>query len=192
MNLPEQKQVIRLDVRQRIKALSKEDRSRASSAICRRIKEAIRGIDGLVFAFISMPSEVSLHSFLLERIPLGVAVPVVDWTDDSMYPCRLNGLDAEDLSPDRHGLSIPSRTERIDLDLIEAIIVPAMAFDEFGHRLGRGGGFYDRFLDEIPPSVPRIGVAFDEQILEHVPVESWDQRMTLVITPTRTMTMNER
>ena len=134
-----------------------------------------------------MPSEVDLDSFLQDRIPLGAAVPVVNWSDKSMYPCRLVGLSEDDLSVDQHGLRTPHGKDIVSTDLIGAIIVPGLAFDESGGRLGRGGGFYDRLLETLPTAVPRIGVAFDEQILEKVPVEPWDQGVTTIVTPTRTI-----
>ena len=60
-------------------------------------------------------------------------------------------------------------------------IVPAMAFDKQGHRLGRGKGYYDRFLSRIP-NIYKIGVCFPFQMLESIPSESTDVVMDEVIT----------
>lgn len=187
MNLPEEKRVVRSRVENCLKSMSSRTRSRASSDLCIRIEQATQDIRGLVFAFLSMSSEVDIDSYLQTRIPHGVAVPVVNWSDKSMQPCRLDGLDDTDLSHDQHGLRTPIHKVGVDPNLIQAIIVPAVAYDESGCRLGRGGGFYDRFLERLPTSIPRIGVAFDEQIVEKIPVEPWDQRVNKIVTPTRTI-----
>lgn len=64
----------------------------------------------------------------------------------------------------------------------DLILVPGLGFDRTGRRLGRGGGFYDRFLATLPSSIPRIGLSFDFQICEAIPTESHDIRMSAVVT----------
>ncbi len=84
------------------------------------------------------------------------------------------------------GLSEPADTARIlDPTLIDAVIVPGVAFDQRGGRLGYGGGYYDRLLPRLRPDCARIGLAFDEQLLALVPAESHDVAMDLVVTQTR-------
>jgi 5-formyltetrahydrofolate cyclo-ligase len=84
------------------------------------------------------------------------------------------------------GLSEPADAARIlDPTLIAAVIVPVVAFDERGMRLGYGGGYYDRLLPRLRPDCPRIGLAFDEQLLAVVPAEAHDAAMDLVVTQTR-------
>ena len=61
------------------------------------------------------------------------------------------------------------------------IIVPGVAFTERGIRLGRGAGFYDRFLAAVPANVPKIGLAFDAQLVPDLPEGPFDVRMDFVI-----------
>ncbi|MEX2487403.1 MAG: 5-formyltetrahydrofolate cyclo-ligase [Nitriliruptoraceae bacterium] len=70
-------------------------------------------------------------------------------------------------------------------DDLDVIVVPGVAFDLRGHRIGHGLGFYDRFL--ASRTTLRIGVAFDEQIIDGIPVEPFDASVDLVVTPTRTI-----
>ena len=63
---------------------------------------------------------------------------------------------------------------------IDLIIVPGVAFDAQGHRLGRGRGFYDRLLSSL--DTPKVGICFDFQLVPSVPVESFDHPMDHVIT----------
>lgn len=65
---------------------------------------------------------------------------------------------------------------------ITAIIVPGLAFTKRGQRLGRGGGYYDRYLASLPPATVKIGVCFALQIVETLPIEHHDQKMDVVIT----------
>ena len=76
----------------------------------------------------------------------------------------------------------PTHKGRIDL-----IIVPGVAFDRHGHRIGRGGGYYDRFLLKHPASV-KIGVCYDFQLRKHSLPQTWrDHKMNRVVTPQLTI-----
>lgn len=66
---------------------------------------------------------------------------------------------------------------------VEVVLVPALAVASDGMRLGQGGGYYDRMLADLPPSVMRVGVVFTEEFLANVPGEAHDARMTAVLTP---------
>lgn len=91
-----------------------------------------------------------------------------------------------DLKAGPFGLAQPSEHAPLaDRTLIDAVIVPGVAFDEQGTRLGYGGGYYDRLLPTLCPTCLRIGFAFDEQVLALIPTEPHDQCVDLVITPTR-------
>ena len=67
------------------------------------------------------------------------------------------------------------------VDEVGIILVPGLAFTEEGMRLGRGAGFYDRFLPQYPEAL-RVGLAFHEQISNSVPTEAWDQPLDMVLT----------
>ncbi len=73
--------------------------------------------------------------------------------------------------------------EEVPLEKIDVIIVPGVAFDKKGHRLGYGKGFYDRFLKKVKGL--KIGLAYDFQILEELPAEEHDVPLDLIITPTK-------
>lgn len=79
----------------------------------------------------------------------------------------------------------PADAPRIEPDEIDAVIVPGVAFDERCWRLGYGGGYYDRLLPLLRADCVRIGVAYDEQVLETIPAEEHDVRLHAVVTPTR-------
>lgn len=70
----------------------------------------------------------------------------------------------------------------------DLILVPGLAFDRQGHRMGRGGGFYDRWLEKYP-SVKKIGVGFSCQLVPRVPREAHDARMDLLVTENETISL---
>ena len=67
-------------------------------------------------------------------------------------------------------------------DEFAPVIVPGIAFDREGHRIGYGGGYYDRFFDEEPDH-PRFGIAYPFQLFDSLPAEAHDKGMDMVITP---------
>jgi len=88
-----------------------------------------------------------------------------------------------ELIPGPYGTREPNPTlHRIDPAYFDAILVPGLAFTEKGERLGRGGGFYDRFLPTLTERTRRIGVAFHCQLSGFLPVEIHDQTVHEVIT----------
>jgi 5-formyltetrahydrofolate cyclo-ligase len=68
---------------------------------------------------------------------------------------------------------------------VDLVVVPAVAFDAQGHRLGRGGGYYDATLAVLPPRCFRAGLAFDLQIVPSLPLEPHDARVDAVVTESR-------
>ena len=80
-----------------------------------------------------------------------------------------------------YGIAEPTGEIFTDYAAIEFIVVPGVAFDAKGNRLGRGKGYYDRLLPRIP-SAYKAGICFPFQLVEEVPAESFDIRMDIIIT----------
>lgn len=89
----------------------------------------------------------------------------------------------DDLAPGSRGIPEPLDPVAVDPGPDVAVLVPGVAFDEHGRRLGYGGGFYDSFLATTPAL--RIGVCFDCQIVAEVPVESHDLPVRVIVTERR-------
>lgn len=87
-------------------------------------------------------------------------------------------------------LGIPEPRESLPIvepDAIDWVLVPGVAFDAAGRRLGYGGGFFDRLLPLVRAGAPRIAGAFDVQIIDEVPAGPHDRRVDAIISPTRTL-----
>jgi 5-formyltetrahydrofolate cyclo-ligase len=88
----------------------------------------------------------------------------------------------EDLAASSYGPKEPARRQPVDPATVDVVITPGLAFDRSGHRLGYGGGHYDRYLARLGPGALRIGIAFAEQVIDRVPAGPGDQRVHLVVT----------
>ena len=88
---------------------------------------------------------------------------------------------AADLQLGAFGIMEPTGALFTEYERIEVVVVPGMAFDASGHRLGRGRGYYDRFLPLVPEAY-KIGLCLPSHLVSHVPVDDHDIVMDAVVT----------
>lgn len=98
--------------------------------------------------------------------------------------------DIDEVSPGYWGIPEPMTDEEAFADEAELIVVPAIAYDRRGYRIGYGGGYYDRFLKKTPGHITTVGLAYDEQLIERIPTDEWDVPVKIVITDERTLYCN--
>lgn len=100
----------------------------------------------------------------------------------------------DDLAPGLWGIPEPKpdKIRPVDPSDLDFVVVPGVAFDEQGNRLGYGGGYYDRFFSELRDGVPLVAVTFEVQLLPAVPVAPWDRRVDMVITEKRLIDCRKR
>ena len=140
-----------------------------------------------IFIFVSFGSEVDTHRIIEHALSQGkkVSVPKVISRNQGMKAITINSF--KDLVPGKMGILEPNSelTEEL-LENIDLVILPGLAFDRLGGRLGYGGGFYDRFLCEIHSNTVILGIAYDLQIVGLVPMEEKDIRFHKLITEKNT------
>lgn len=99
-----------------------------------------------------------------------------------MIPLVVRDLEA-DIEPGAWGIREPKLcNEEVDPSEIDLVIIPGAGFDLTGNRIGYGGGFYDRFFMRLNPSVPKIALAFHTQVIEQVPCDKHDSKITVLVT----------
>lgn len=168
-------------------------RAAKSAVICARLVELLDRSDAAaphtVAAYAAMGSEVDPAAFAAAAAKRGWRVA---------YPCMLSAIDAAacgqrmcmravaaaDASsapfighPTRAFAATDidsSRFPIVPAEALDMIVVPLVAFDRAGARLGYGGGCYDRYLPTVAPERPIVGIAFDEQCVDHVPTDAHD------------------
>ncbi|MBD5306980.1 MAG: 5-formyltetrahydrofolate cyclo-ligase [Bacteroides sp.] len=169
------------EIRRKIKALrrmlSEEERERAASDVFDQLERSAAFLMAdHILMYHSLPDELSTRRFLDK------------WHDRKrFYLPRVNGVNLEILPYEQSRLELgafhieePVGDELVDPSEIEMIVVPAVAYDRRGNRLGRGKGFYDRLL--ATTGATKVGVAYEFQLVDEVPTEEHDVPMDIVIT----------
>lgn len=143
----------------------------------------------VVAFFVGVKKEVHTKRMIQHALEEGkiICVPVCDFKKHKLDFARINSL--EDLKENSYGgivLEEPKKEcERIPLKEIDLIIVPGLAFDEEGHRLGYGKGFYDKVLGSKEFSGKSIGLCFDFQLKKEIPHEEHDMKIDKIVTEER-------
>lgn len=174
-----EKQRLRQELCRWRECLPGEDVAAASEAICRHLAGwPVLQRARIVMAYLAFRNEPSLE-------PLFAALPHIRWALPRIEGRRLivHPYDPNRLTRHPFGMLEPSADlPVIDPALLDIVLVPGVAFDRRGGRLGFGGGFYDRFLPTTPAL--RVGVTYDSCLLEELPCTEADQRMDWLATPT--------
>lgn len=157
------------------------------------IAEKMESLDRLdsakaIFIYVNFRSEVQTTATIERFLNSGkrVAVPITHVKENRMNAIEIHNLQ-EDLVPGYCKIPEPKKgiwKNVIKPEEIDIIYVPGSVFDERGGRFGYGGGYYDRFL-EINPDALRVGLAFEKQIVDAIPLQPHDQLLDLVITERR-------
>ena len=174
------KKALRQEIRTRKQAHTPEQLREMSTAIAQTllVHPKVQAADTILL-YASLPDEVDT-TFLIEKlIELGksILLPVVV-NDHEMQICRYNHTTKTKISS--YGIMEPQDIPFGDYDKIDLAIIPGMAFDRSGNRLGRGKGYYDRFLSQVP-ALYKIGICFPFQIVDQVPTNENDVRMDEIV-----------
>ncbi len=188
------RQTLRRQVLERRRSQSPEEQEEKS----RRIMENLLSLPETdqaetIFAYVNFRDEVRTTGFIDRCLAMGkvVSVPLTIVRPPGLLAVRITDP-AGDLTPGYCGIPEPlpelAVRQSVDPDAIDLVLVPGSVFDSRGGRLGYGGGFYDRFLCHQAPRAKRIGLAYEMQVVDRVPVEPHDQPMDMVVTEKRILT----
>ncbi|MCD6336579.1 MAG: 5-formyltetrahydrofolate cyclo-ligase [Candidatus Latescibacteria bacterium] len=168
-------------------ALSAEAVRESSEAIRRRVLALSEVAEArVIHCYVSAkPNEVDTRRLISEALEEGkrIVVPVTKLWQRRLDHSEIEYLD--ELEPSVFGLLEPKEEcrRRIGIGEIDLVIVPGLAFDPRGNRIGFGGGFYDRFLSKV--QAPKIALAYSFQVLEKIEAGPHDVRMDKVVTDER-------
>ena len=169
-------------------ALGEAERIARGAAIHRRFL-ALREVEGVgvVMGFWSFGSEVSTQPLLETLHARGVplCLPRTEGGGDLEAVAYEPG---DPLKETSFGAREPADGTILAPEVLDLVVTPGVAFDRSGHRIGYGGGFYDRFLRRTRRGVPRIAIAFDLQVMsKELPVGSFDLGVDVIVTETETI-----
>ena len=182
-----EKNEIRYKMRQLRVVLPEASRRSAAEEVFERLeKTAAFLLADRIMMYHSLPDELSTHDFLRK------------WAGKKrFYLPRVNGVNLEVLPYEESRLELgsfhieePTGNDITDPSEIELVVVPAVAYDRKGKRLGRGKGFYDRFLTQTKAT--KVGVGYEFQLVDELPAEPHDIPMDMVITQKTTIIIRKK
>lgn len=182
----EEKKALRRAIRAKMRSeWTEEYRQAVSERVCRQIETFLPFVRShCVALYCALPDEVDLTA-ILERYQgdKRLLIPRVEGDDINFYSYQPEAL----ITSDDYKILEPTADveEAVDPAEIELILVPGVAFDLHGGRMGRGKGYYDRFFARCPHAL-RAAVTTSLQIVEQIPLEPWDVAMHYIITDSRT------
>lgn len=176
------KAVLRRSLLARRRARSTPERAAAAEALAAALLGRLAGV-GTLAAHVPDATEPGSGALpaAFRRLGVPVLLPVVPDDGALLHWGRWTG----ELQPGRYGLLEPvgPRAGPAAVQAADAIVVPALAVDRSGIRLGRGGGYYDRALVHARPDAVLVAVVFDDEHVDALPREPHDLAMTAVVTP---------
>jgi 5-formyltetrahydrofolate cyclo-ligase len=184
----QQRAVLRQQMLLQLREMSIVQRRQAAQVACDRLTDtALFQRATVIMLYLPLADELDVTPAALRAFQLGkiVCVPRVDWERHEIRPVEITGIDDEVLDTDAHGVRSPKNGRLMVPSIIDLVVAPAVAFDRQGHRLGRGTGYYARLVKRLKRRARVIGVAFDQQIIEHVPVVEDSITVPMIVTERR-------
>jgi 5-formyltetrahydrofolate cyclo-ligase len=178
------KSTIRKHLRDVLGAMSEADRHARSLAACSFVT-ASPEFDAArcIMLYLSTATEVDTAPLALRAWQEGktVVVPKVSWDQRRMLPIEISSL-TTGLTTTGPGVREPIAGNPMPIDFVDLVIVPGLGFTETGYRIGRGMGFYDRFLAQPQFVGLSCGLAFTEQLIEDLPILDHDMPLSMLAT----------
>lgn len=172
------KDELRRQIRQIKRQFTSRQLEELSLPVLARLRPLLQDA-AVVMAYYSLPDEVNTHRLLDELVEEGKTVLLPEVVDDETMVVRRYRSRA-DLREGAFHIMEPVGELFTDYRQIDVVLVPGVAFDADGHRLGRGRGYYDRFLNTVG-TASKIGVCFDFQKVQEVPVGPDDVMVDRVV-----------
>jgi len=170
----------------RLKQQKEDDRRRKSNAIRRKVfRLAAFRRATTVCCYVALPYEVQTWRMIEEMLAHGkrVVVPVMQPNTKRLRLTEVRDP-ATELAPGPFGVWEPRSSVRRSVPAreVDLALVPGIAFDRRGYRLGHGHGYFDRFLARLPRTTRRVGLAFRFQLLDRLPIAAHDHAVHAVLT----------
>lgn len=172
------KDELRKQIRQMKRQFSQHQLAELSLPVIEHLRPLLRDA-ATVMLYYPLPDEVDIRMLIGELVGQGRTILLPRVTGDATMELRRYSGEG-DLCKGAFGIMEPVGEVFTDYDNIDVAVIPAMAYDADGHRLGRGRGYYDRFLAAVP-SIYKIGVCFDFQRVPEVPVDTFDVSVDIVV-----------
>ena len=187
--IQEKKQEIRTEIAKLLNMMSADVRTQKTKAIEDRLFEFANFLEAnIALLYMNTDNEVATRDIIIRAFDYGkiVVLPVFDMNKRSVGLLKVDKLDNQ-LKSGPRGVPEPdpARCKKVPIDCIDIAIVPGIAFDEKGARIGTGMGFYDRLIPNLPITTRKVALAFEEQLIQQIPMEHHDKHIDIIITDQR-------
>lgn len=181
------------DFRKKVIELRKKQSPQSIIYKSKKISDIILSLEDVkkastIMIYLDFNNEVKTDNLVNSLISLGkkVLVPITIKENKTLVPSQIKNINTE-VSIGTYGIREPKKEfiRVTDIESIDVLIVPAVAFDINKFRLGYGGGFYDRFIEKLRPDSITIGIAFEFQIFDSIPKEGHDAKLNYIVTEER-------
>lgn len=175
---------IRAEMRARRKKVSPEARAATGKELSKRLLTENRELGaalaekGPIAVYLASKDEIDLSEFISAALSLGCVLVAPRWNGTDYELVRLDDFNTLVKGP--HGILEPPKGEVMRPEDVRAWLVPGLAFTKEGGRLGYGGGWYDRLLGKASANSPKIGIAYDFQVVRNLPSEPHDIPLTSI------------
>lgn len=179
------KQALRKELLAKRQAMTAEQRMAYQEAILQHLIQMPELQKAhMILAYLDFRGEVESEGLITWGLAQGktVCAPITVVKERRLIPVKMTS--PTDVQLGAYNIREPILREgaAVEVDEIEAVVLPGVGFDRRGGRLGYGGGYYDRFLPRLRPGVPKIAVAYELQVLSEVPREPHDCQLDALVT----------
>ncbi|MDP6139297.1 MAG: 5-formyltetrahydrofolate cyclo-ligase [Candidatus Woesearchaeota archaeon] len=190
------KQTLKSEIFEKRKALSKEGIKEKSNKIKEKLFSLPEFKDAKnILFYVSFNDEVDTHEIIKELLAnkeKNIIVPYVVKNNPILQLSEIKNFN--ELEPKTWGILEPKDEfiRKFDIENVDLVIIPGIVFDQNGHRIGYGYGYYDRFLKKLDKNVVKIGFGFEFQIVDKIPEEKHDVPVDIMVTEKRVINCNEK
>ncbi|MDJ0873621.1 MAG: 5-formyltetrahydrofolate cyclo-ligase [Desulfobacterales bacterium] len=185
----EAKQELRAKVEKAINGLEAEDRQQKLETIQERLFDFANFLEArIVLLYVNAPNEVPSMEIIQKTVEIGkiVVLPAFDVQKSGIKLMKIDNPNRDLIMGPRQILEPnPQRCRKVPLECIDIAIIPGVALDEKGGRLGAGDGYYDRLIPKLPITTRKVALAIEDQIFQQVPMESHDKYVDIIVTNKR-------
>ncbi len=188
-DIKERKASVRKEVTEAVGSISNGEMATKNSAIEERLFDFANFAEAkIVLFYIDKENEIATASIMKRCLGMNKAVvlPVFDTEKNKVGMYKVDDIET-DLKIGEDNRLEPDITvcKNVPLDCIDIAIIPGLAFDEKGGRIGHGDGLYDKLIPKLPATARKVSIALEEQIILQVPMESRDKYVDIIITDNR-------
>jgi 5-formyltetrahydrofolate cyclo-ligase len=185
----EAKQELRAKIEKMINALSKEEHRTKINEIETRLFDFANFLEArIVLLYVSDKNEVDTENILKQTHAYGkiIVLPIFNAEKGSVRLLKVDDP-GRDLVAGPRGIFEPNpqRCREVPMECIDIAIIPGVAVDEKGGRLGAGDGTYDRLIPQLPITTRKVSLALEDQVVPQIPTESHDKHVDIIITDKR-------